>query len=222
VIRVVLADDEPVVRRGFRMILESEADMTVVGEAGDGGRAVELAASMRPDVALLDVQMPGTDGLAAAREILERDLAARVVMLTTFDLDEYVYSALHSGVHGFLLKSIEPDAMVDAVRNVVAGHLLVAPPITRRLVEAYVSRHGRRTALEPLARSLSPRELDVVRLIARGLPNGDIARRLFLSEATVKTHVARILAKLALRDRTQVVVFAYEAGLVVAGDPATD
>jgi len=216
-IRIVLADDQTLVRGGFRMILSAEEDMTVVGEADDGGRAIELTRQLRPDVVLLDVRMPHIDGIAAAEQILALDSAPRVLMLTTFDLDEYVYASLRIGVSGFLLKTVEPSGLVDAVRTIVAGHMLVAPEITRSLVEAFVGRPKPGDS-SPLVTTLTERERDVVRLIARGLSNQEIANELYLSESTIKSHVVRVLSKLHLRDRVQVVVAAYESGLVLPGE----
>ena len=216
-IRIVLADDQTLVRGGFRMILSAEEDMTVVGEADDGGRAIELTRQLRPDVVLLDVRMPHIDGIAAAEQILALDSAPRVLMLTTFDLDEYVYASLRIGVSGFLLKTVEPSGLVNAVRTIVAGHMLVAPEITRSLVEAFVGR-PKPGGSSPLVTTLTERERDVVRLIARGLSNQEIANELYLSESTIKSHVVRVLSKLHLRDRVQVVVAAYESGLVLPGE----
>jgi len=216
-IRIVLADDQTLVRGGFRMILSAEEDMSVVGEADDGGRAIELTRQLRPDVVLLDVRMPHIDGIAAAEQILALDSAPRVLMLTTFDLDEYVYASLRIGVSGFLLKTVEPSGLVNAVRTIVAGHMLVAPEITRSLVEAFVGR-PKPGGSSPLVTTLTERERDVVRLIARGLSNQEIANELYLSESTIKSHVVRVLSKLHLRDRVQVVVAAYESGLVLPGE----
>ncbi|MFF3174138.1 response regulator [Streptomyces sp. NPDC057900] len=220
--RVVVVDDQALVRTGFRMILMAEG-IDVVAEAANGAEAVDAVFRTRPDVVLMDIRMPELDGLEAARRILRDfpDAAAvpRVIMLTTFDLDELVYEALSAGASGFLLKDVTPEHLVAAVRLVRTGDALLAPAITRRLVE----RHARRTAeAEPAAphpglAALTPRELDVLHLLAQGLSNTELAARLHLSETTVKTHVSRILAKLQLRDRVQAVVLAYETGLVRAG-----
>jgi DNA-binding NarL/FixJ family response regulator len=214
VIRVVLVDDDAMVRTGLRLILSAAPDIEVVGEAADGSAASVVVRRERPDVVLLDVRMPGVDGLTAARDLLA-DAAApwRVVMLTTFDLDEYVYAALAAGASGFLLKDVPPERLVAAVRQVHDGDVLLAPDITRRLVARYAQPRGGPDPLAPL----TDRERDVLALIARGLSNVEIASALHLGEATVKTHVGRILAKLDLRDRAQAVVAAYEAGLVRPG-----
>jgi len=214
VIRIVLVDDDAMVRTGLRLILSAAPDIEVVGEAADGSAASVMVRRERPDVVLLDVRMPGVDGLTAARDLLT-DAAApwRVVMLTTFDLDEYVYAALAAGASGFLLKDVPPERLVAAVRQVHDGDVLLAPDITRRLVARYAQPRGGPDPLAPL----TDRERDVLALIARGLSNVEIASALHLGEATVKTHVGRILAKLDLRDRAQAVVAAYEAGLVRPG-----
>ena len=213
-IRVVIADDQDMVRAGFRMILGSHDDIEVVGEAGNGREAVEAARLLKPDVVVMDIRMPGVDGIDATRRLMERADAPRVLMLTTFDLDEYVYEALKAGASGFMLKNAPPDRLAEAVRTVAAGDALLAPAITRRVIEEYVTRP--RAGAEPPA-ELTEREIDVLRLIARGLSNAEIAAKLFLSEATIKTHVNRVLTKLDLRDRTQAAVLAYETGLVVPG-----
>jgi DNA-binding NarL/FixJ family response regulator len=214
VIRVVLVDDDAMVRTGLRLILSAAPDIEVVGEAADGAAASVVVRRERPDVVLLDVRMPGLDGLAATRDLLA-DAAApwRIVMLTTFDLDEYVYAALAAGASGFLLKDVPPERLVAAVRQVRVGDVLLAPEITRRLVARYAQPRGGPDPLAPL----TDREREVLTLIARGLSNVEIAGALHLGEATVKTHVGRILAKLDLRDRAQAVVAAYEAGLVRPG-----
>lgn len=216
-VRVLVADDEALVRAGFRAILEAAGGIEVVGEAADGAEAVERARALAPDVVLLDVRMPGVDGLEAARRLHGDPFPPRVIMLTTFGLDEYVYDALKHGAAGFLLKDVPRERLVAAVRGVVDGDTPVAPPIIRRLVDEFVRQPppGRRrpTALE----ALSERELEVLQHVAEGLSNAEVAERLFLSEATVKTHVGRILAKLGLRDRLQAVVLAYEVGLVRPG-----
>ena len=214
-IRVALADDQELVRTGFRMILESEGDITVVGEAEDGSHAYEIVRRDRPDVVLMDVRMPVLDGIAATRRIVAAGLPTRVLVLTTFDLDEVVFEALRAGAAGFLLKTGPADDLVRAVRVVAAGDSLLSPSVTRRLVEEF----ARRPSGAPPAAlgDLTPRELDVLRLVARGLSNAEIATELFVEASTVKSHVASILAKLGVRDRVQAVVAAYESGLVVAG-----
>lgn len=218
-IRVLVADDQALVRAGFRLILDSQPDIEVVGQANDGEEAVRQQRCLRPDVVLMDIRMPVLDGLEATRHILgEGTGGCRVVMLTTFDLDEYVYAALRSGASGFLLKDVAPEQLIAAVRQVAVGDALLAPSITRRLVERF-TRPRETRALNPVALSaLTAREDEVLRLLARGMSNGEMAHHLVLSEATVKTHVARIFHKLDLRDRAQAVVFAYEAGLVSVGE----
>jgi DNA-binding NarL/FixJ family response regulator len=215
VIRVLIADDQDLVREGLRMILEAEADLEV-GEAGDGRQALERARGLDPDVLLMDVRMPELDGIEATARHATSGLRARVLVLTTFDLDEYVYRALKSGASGFLLEDATREQLVAAVRTIAAGEALLAPGITRRLIEDFC-RGPQPGTLPAAAETLTERELDVLRLIARGLSNGEIAGELFLSEATVKSHVARILGKLNLRDRVQAVVFAYESGLIRPG-----
>jgi DNA-binding NarL/FixJ family response regulator len=222
-IRVLVADDQALVRSGFSVILDAEADLTVVGEAADGAEAVAAAVELRPDVVLMDVRMPGTDGIAATVEVCTRT-SARVLMLTTFDLDGYVYDALRAGASGFLLKSMRRHDLVDAVRVVAAGEALLAPSVTRRLI-ADVVRRSRSTPVVGTAGAarlagLSPRETDTLRQLARGLSNVEIAAELFVTEHTVKTHVSNLLAKLGLRDRVQAVVLAYESGLVVPSHPS--
>jgi DNA-binding NarL/FixJ family response regulator len=223
-LRILIADDQALVRAGFRMILEAQPDLEVVAEAADGEAAVRLTRRHRPDVVLMDIRMPGLDGLEATRRLLGPDATGaptsgsppRIVILTTFDLDEYVYAALQAGAAGFLLKDVSPEHLVGAVRTVAVGDALLAPSITRRLVERYASPPAAPTvAPETLAR-LTARETDVLRLLARGMSNAEIAEQLVVSEATVKTHVAGILAKLDLRNRAQAVVIAYESGLVRA------
>jgi DNA-binding NarL/FixJ family response regulator len=216
--RVVVADDQALVRGGFRMIL-SAAGIPVVAEAADGGQAVAAVLRHRPDVVLMDIRMPEMDGLEATRRILAAPAASacRVIMLTTFDLDQYVYAALTAGASGFLLKDVTPEQLVAAVRLVRAGDALLAPSITRRLVERFAPRAPDRVAGPGDLSDLTPRELEVLRLLARGLSNAELAAQLTLSEATVKTHVTRILGKLQLRDRVQAVVLAYETGLVGPG-----
>ncbi|HYF25089.1 MAG TPA: response regulator [Baekduia sp.] len=221
-IAVVVADDQRLVRTGFRVILEDEPDIHVVGEAADGRAAVDVVLRRRPDVVLMDIRMPELDGLRAAERILaEPDLRTAVLMLTTFDLDEYVFDALRIGASGFLLKDTPADRLLDAVRVVAAGDALLAPSITRRLIGrfAQAARAGQDAAPPELA-DLTPRELEVLRLVARGLSNAEIADALILGENTVKTHVAHVLSKLGLRDRVQAVVLAYETGLVGPAPPA--
>jgi len=218
-IRVMLVDDQALVRGGFRSILDGQEDIEVVGEAADGAEAVDAALTLLPDVILMDIRMPRLDGIEATRRLLAGGRSrARVLMLTTFDEDEYVYQALRAGASGFLLKSAPPRELAGAVRTVAAGDALLAPEITRRMIEEYVRRprpgSQRPTGLD----ALTPRELEVLGLIARGRSNAEIGLDLFLSEPTVKTHVTRILAKLGLRDRVQAVVFAYECGLVQPGN----
>ncbi|MFG2908883.1 response regulator [Kitasatospora sp. NPDC048286] len=219
-LRVVVADDQALVRTGFRLILESEG-IDVVAEAEDGERAVAAVRRCRPDVVLMDIRMPGLDGLEAARRILADGAQEppRIIMLTTFDLDHYVYAAMAAGASGFLLKDVTPEHLAAAVRLVRTGDALLAPAITRRLVERFARPDDPAGAVAPHRElgTLTPRELEVMALLARGLSNAELAARLGLSEATVKTHVARILGKLGLRDRAQVVVAAYETGLVSVG-----
>jgi DNA-binding NarL/FixJ family response regulator len=216
-IRVLVVDDQEMVRAGFSALLDAQPDIEVVGQAGDGSVAVELAANLSPDVILMDVRMPVLDGLAATRRILAAgplDEAPRVIMLTTFDLDDYVYAALRAGASGFLLKHSTPDELAAAVRVVAGGDALLAPSVTRRLVEDF-ARVQPVVPISPV--HLTPRETDVLRHVARGLSNRQIAVELVLAEQTVKTHVSNILTKLDLRDRAQAVVYAYEAGVVTPG-----
>jgi len=219
-LRVLIADDQLLVRAGFRMILATQPGLDVVGEAGTGDEAIGLARTTRPDVILMDIRMPGTDGIQATRRILAAagQDAPRVLILTTFDLDEYVYDALRAGASGFLLKDVPPEHLAAGIRLVCNGEALLAPSITRRLIEEFTSSERLAKPAPPAAlRTLSPRENEVFRLIARGHSNQQIASQLVVSETTVKTHVTRILTKLDLRDRVQVVVLAYEAGIVIPG-----
>jgi len=213
-LRVLIADDQALIRAGFHLILETEDGIEVVGEASNGEEAISQARRLRPDVVLMDVRMPGLDGLEATRRILAGESPSRVIMLTTFDLDEYVYAALQAGASGFLLKDVSPERLVAAVRMVADGDALLAPSITRRLVERFARRETGATLPTAELSSLTAREREVLTLMARGLTNHELAGELHLSEATVKTHVARILSKLGLRDRVQAVVLAYESGLV--------
>ena len=218
-IRVLLADDQALVRSGFRMILETRADMEVVGEAENGLEAIALATEARPDVVVMDVRMPELDGIEATRRIAAGGGNTRVLILTTFDLDEYVYAAIRAGASGFLLKDVQPAQLVDAIRVVAAGDALLAPTVTRRLLETFANALPASPGADAALDALSPREREVLTLIAGGLANAEIAERLFLSEATVKSHVSSILRKLGIRDRVQAVVAAYETGLVRAGTP---
>jgi DNA-binding NarL/FixJ family response regulator len=213
-ISVLIADDQQMVRRGFRVILEAEQGISVVAEAGDGRQAIELARRHHPAVALLDIRMPVLDGLRAARQVIAVSPGTRVLILTTFDADEYVYEALRGGASGFLLKDAPADQMVTAVRSLAAGDALIDPAITRRLISRFALAARGPAGLPDELRQLTTRELEVLRLIARGLSNAEIARELVVEENTVKTHVSRILTKLGLRDRVQAVVLAYELGFV--------
>jgi DNA-binding NarL/FixJ family response regulator len=221
VIRILLADDQALVRAGFRMILDAEPEMEVVGEASDGREAIDQVRALRPDIVLMDVRMPELDGLEAARRILEAggDDGPRILMLTTFDLDEYVYEALRAGASGFLLKDTPPEQLVAAIHVVAQGDALLSPSITRRVIYEFVKGTGPKPEAQfPRLQELTAREREVTTLIAHGLSNAEIAKTLFVSETTVKTHVARVLMKLGLRDRVQVVVLAYEAGVVTPGE----
>ncbi|HTI32853.1 MAG TPA: response regulator transcription factor [Miltoncostaea sp.] len=220
-IRVLIADDQALVRDGFGMILDAQEDIEVVGNAADGHEAVEQARALRPDVILMDIRMPGLDGIEATRRLSgDGDTGPRVLMLTTFDQNEYVYEAMKAGASGFLLKDVRREELVGAVRTVAAGDAMLAPALTRRLIEDFVRRPPPGAAPAGALAELTERELEVVRLVARGLSNAEIADALIVSEATVKTHVARILSKLGLRDRIQVVVLAYETGFVQPGEAA--
>jgi len=214
-VRLVIADDQELIRTGFRMILAAQPDFDVVGEAGNGHEAVQLARDLRPDVVLMDIRMPDLDGIEATRRILANDDArtTHVLILTTFDLDEYVYDALRVGANGFILKDVPSDDLVAGIRTVLRGQALLAPSITRRLITEFTIRQPRSDALDAV-RSLSPREVEVFRLLAAGKSNAEIAAELIVAETTVKTHVARIMSKLALRDRVQAVILAYDIGLV--------
>jgi DNA-binding NarL/FixJ family response regulator len=219
VIRVLVADDQQLLRAGFRVILEAEPDIEVVGEAVDGVEAVEVAGSTRPDVVLMDIRMPRLDGLAATEQLMRRPDPPRVVVLTTFDQNEYVVRALKAGAYGFLLKDAPPSRMIAAIRAAASGEALIEPSITRRLIERFAVTEPTATAPTVLD-SLTDRERDVLRLVARGMSNAEIAAEMVIADTTVKTHVARILTKLGLRDRVQAVAFASESGLVRAGvDP---
>jgi DNA-binding NarL/FixJ family response regulator len=216
---VLIADDQALMRAGFRMILESEPDLEVVGEAADGREAVAEAARLRPDVVLMDVRMPEMDGMEATRRLLDGNGDTKVVMLTTSDMDEYVFEALRAGASGFLVKDVPPEQLVAGIRSVASGDSLLSPSITSRLIQEFVRRppDALRSAPAELVR-LTEREVEVLRLMALGRTNAEIATEFFVSETTVKTHVAHVLAKLGVRDRVQAVVFAYESGLVLPGD----
>ncbi|MFJ4711896.1 response regulator [Streptomyces sp. NPDC088785] len=221
-IRVIIVDDQTMVRAGFAALLAAQSDIDVVGEAPDGRQGVEVSRSTHPDVVLMDVRMPEMDGLAATRELLDPPPGVvhrpKVLMLTTFDVDDYVYAALQAGASGFLLKDAPPTDLIAAVRVVAAGEALLAPTVTKRLIEDFTRTRPVRRDRSPHLKSLTPRELEVLELIARGLSNQEIAQKLVLAEQTVKTHIGRVLAKLGLRDRAQVVIFAYESGLVTPGE----
>jgi DNA-binding NarL/FixJ family response regulator len=217
VISVLIADDQDLIREGLRMLLEAEPDLAVVGEAGDGGQALAQARLLDPDVILMDVRMPSMNGIEATTRLVQAGSRARILMLTTFNLDEYVYHALKAGASGFLLKDASREQLTGAVRAVAAGETLLAPAITRRLIEDFCHGPAPGTPVAGAAGGLSERELGVVRLVAQGRSNAEIAAGLYLSEATVKSHIARILAKLGLRDRVQVAVYAYEHAIVRPG-----
>jgi DNA-binding NarL/FixJ family response regulator len=214
---VLIADDQELVREGLRMMLEAEPDLTVAGEAGDGNEVLAQARLLDPDVILMDVRMPQVNGIEATSRLVQGGLRARILMLTTFNLDEYVYHALKAGASGFLLKDASREQLAGAVRAIAAGENLLAPAITRRLIEDFCRGPGPGTPAADIAENLSERELGVVRLVAQGQSNAEIADRLFLSQATVKSHIARILMKLGLRDRVQIAVYAYERGIVRPG-----
>jgi DNA-binding NarL/FixJ family response regulator len=215
-IRVLIADDQSLVRAGFRLVLENHADLEVVGEAATGHQAIHSAERLEPDVVLMDIRMPELDGIAATRQITARQ-ATRVLVLTTYDLDEYVYDALQAGASGFLLKDTPPAQLADGIRAVAGGEALLAPSVTRRLIEEFARIGPARRPHPAELDELTARELDVLRLLARGMSNAEIAAALVLSDTTVKTHVAHLLGKLGLRDRVQAVVLAYESGLVTPG-----
>jgi len=217
-VRVVIADDQALVRVGFRKLLESEPGLQVVGEAADGLEAIELARRLRPDIVLMDIRMPRLDGLAATRRVLDLGTGARVLVLTTYDLDEYVFEAIKAGASGFLLKDSPPDQLMMAIRVIAHGDALLAPSITRRLIEEFARRPPPHAGRPPELSALTARELEALTLLARGLSNAEIAAALVLGEATVKTHVGNILMKLGLRDRVQAVVRAYETGLIHPGE----
>ena len=216
-LRVVVADDQALVRAGFKVLVDSEADLEVVGEAADGDEAVQVTLRTRPDVVLMDVRMPVFDGIEATRRIMAAGLETRVLILTTFDLDEYVYEGLRAGASGFLLKDTPPAQLLDGVRLVAAGEALLAPSVTRRLVEEFAHRPEPKSSSAIDLDALTDREVEVLRLVARGMSNAEIAQQLIVGVATAKTHVSRLLMKLDARDRAQLVVAAYESGLVAPG-----
>ena len=216
-VRIVVADDHEVVRAGFAALLDTQPDFTVLGTASDGAEAVQISRELRPDVILMDVRMPGTDGIEATRQLVGGAGGPRVIILTTFDLDEYVYDALRAGASGFLLKDVTAERLFDAVRVVAGGQALLAPTVTRRLISEFARLRPAAPARSAAVAELTARETEVLRLLAEGLSNTEIAGRLVITEETVKTHVSRVLHKLALRDRAQAVVIAYESGLVRPG-----
>jgi DNA-binding NarL/FixJ family response regulator len=221
VIKVLIADDHELLRNGLRGMLDAQEDMEVVGEAEDGVQAVDEAIRLHPDVVIMDIRMPRLDGIEATKRLAAQgQRAPSVLVLTTFDLDEYVYEALRAGAGGFMLKDSPPRQLAEAVRTVAVGESLLAPAVTKRLIERYVSRPPADTVKQERFAELTERELEVLQLLTRGLSNGEIGERLFLSEATVKTHVTRVLSKLGVRDRVQAVVLAYESGLVQPGEQA--
>jgi len=223
-VRVLIADDQAMVRAGFRLILKPHQDIEVVGEVGDGREAVDAALALRPEVVLMDIRMPGLDGLEATRQLLASGAGARVrvLILTTFDLDSYVYEALRAGASGFLLKDAPPEQLAAGIRTVASGDALLAPSVTRRLIEGFIRRPPVHRVEGDGLGELTPREREVLQLLGQGLSNAEIARELYVSEATVKTHVARVFSKLGLRDRVHAVVFAYETGLVHPGGDRRD
>jgi DNA-binding NarL/FixJ family response regulator len=216
-VRVLVVDDQSMVRAGFRLLLANEPDIDVVAEAADGLDAVSQAARFHPDVVLMDIRMPRLDGLEATRRILATETGARILILTTFDLDEYVYEALTAGASGFVLKDDPPDQLIAAVRTVAAGDALLSPTVTKKVIQQFTRLH--RQAPPPAVNTLTARELDVFRLITQGLSNAEIGQRLFIGDTTVKTHVTRLLLKLGLRDRAQAIVLAYQTGLFEPGNP---
>jgi DNA-binding NarL/FixJ family response regulator len=216
-IRVLIVDDQALVRAGFRMILEAQADLDVVGEAGDGSAAIDAVRTLRPDVVLMDIRMPGVDGIEATRRLTAAGVPVKIVILTTYDLDEYVFDALAAGASGFLLKHVPPEELVHGVRVVAGGEALLAPTITKRLIEEFARQRAPVRATGTDLKTLTERELEVLKLLGRGLSNPEIARELKVGEATVKTHVAHVLDKLELRDRVQAVILAYEVGLIKPG-----
>jgi len=216
-IRVLIVDDQALVRAGFRMILEAQPDLEVVGEAADGSAAIDAVRTLRPDVVLMDVRMPGVDGIEATRRLTEASVPGKIVILTTYDLDEYVFDALAAGASGFLLKHVPPEELVRGVRVAASGEALLAPSITKRLIEEFARQRAPVRASGTDLQTLTDREREVLTLLGRGLSNPEIARELKVGEATVKTHVAHVLDKLELRDRVQAVIFAYEIGLIKPG-----
>jgi len=216
-IRVLIVDDQALIRAGFRMILDAQPDLEVVGEAADGSTAIEAVRTLRPDVVLMDIRMPGVDGIEATRRLTELDVPSKIVILTTYDLDEYVFDALAAGASGFLLKHVPPEELVHGVRVAASGDALLAPSITKRLIEEFAKHRAPVRAGGTDLHTLTDREQEVIRLLGRGLSNPEIARELKVGEATVKTHVAHVLDKLELRDRVQAVIFAYEIGLIKPG-----
>jgi RNA polymerase sigma factor (sigma-70 family) len=223
-VRVLLVDDQALIRAGFRMILDAEEDIEVVGECADGEQALDSVKRLKPDVVLMDIRMPEMDGIEATRRIVQADgdPPVRVLMLTTFDLDEYVYDALRAGASGFLLKDVPAEQLVEGIRLVARGDALLAPSVTRRLIHEFSRTARVQRDLPPALDDLTPREAEVFRLLARGMSNSEIAAELIVSETTVKTHVARILMKLGVRDRVQAVVLAYESGVVAPGETSSE
>jgi RNA polymerase sigma factor (sigma-70 family) len=215
-IKVLIADDQPLVRSGFRLIVETRADLEIVAEAENGEQAVRLARELQPDVILLDIRMPELDGIEATRQIVASGSRARILVLTTFDLDEYVYAAIRAGASGFLLKDVRPADLVDAIRLIANGNALLGPTVTQRLLERFADAHHYQQQDRAAIDSLTEREHEILRLLADGLSNAEIAERLVLSETTIKTHVSNVLRKLGVRDRVQAVIFAYNAGLARA------
>jgi DNA-binding NarL/FixJ family response regulator len=216
-IRILIVDDQALVRAGFRMILDAQPDLEVVGEAADGSTAIDAVRTLRPDVVLMDIRMPGVDGIEATRRLTEAGVPSKIVILTTYDLDEYVFDALAAGASGFLLKHVPPEELVRGVRVAASGEALLAPSITKRLIEEFAKHRAPVRAGGADLNTLTDREQEVIRLLGRGLSNPEIARELKVGEATVKTHVAHVLDKLELRDRVQAVIFAYEVGLIKPG-----